>query len=115
MGKKMVGRAQACGPVTGKKSLVLLPDNRFWPAVPVYLIHSAATRAVRKPPLLCIVIGVGRISKMLPLSLRAEVCTDPYFPPRRSSDLSRGGRGLLAPWHGRKVEFSSLTLGSGLP
>src|SRR5436305_9426181 len=28
---------------------------------------------------------------------------------------SRGGRGLLAPWHGRKVEFSSLTLGSGLP
>src|SRR5438270_12325583 len=28
---------------------------------------------------------------------------------------SRGGRGLLAPWHGRKVEFSSPTLGSGLP
>jgi hypothetical protein len=28
---------------------------------------------------------------------------------------SRGGRGLLALWHGRKIEFSSLTLGSGLP
>src|ERR1017187_4293802 len=27
----------------------------------------------------------------------------------------RGGRGLLPPWDGRKVEFSSPTLGSGLP
>src|SRR5436305_438248 len=47
--------------------------------MPVYLVHSAVTHGVRKPPLLCIVIGVGRISKMLPLSLRASSSTTTRF------------------------------------
>src|SRR5438309_10502419 len=72
MGKKIEGWAGTAGANVWKKVRVLLRKTRFWRAVPVYLIHSAATRAVRKPPLLCIVIGVGRISKMLPLSLRAS-------------------------------------------
>src|ERR1035438_5160687 len=35
--------------------------------------------------------------------------------PAQGERKWRGGRGLLPPWDGRKVEFSSPTLGSGLP
>src|SRR5438067_9790895 len=61
MGKKIERWAASPGDTSWKISCVLLPSTRLWPAMPVYLIHSALTRGVRKPPLLCIVIGVGRI------------------------------------------------------
>ena len=35
--------------------------------------------------------------------------------PAQGERKWRGGRGLLPPWDGRKVQFSSPTLGSGLP
>lgn len=44
-------------PWDGRKVEFSSPDTRLWPAVPVYLVHSAVTRGVPKPPVLCIVIG----------------------------------------------------------
>src|SRR5947208_14169442 len=53
--------------------------------------------------------------KNAPAVTRAEVCTDSQRRSEERRGGKGGGRGLLAPWHGRKVEFSSPTLGSGLP
>src|SRR6266567_3320069 len=76
MGKKMERWAEAPAPSGMEEKLSSPPpDTRLWPAVPVYLVHSAVTRGVPKPPVLCVVIGVGRILKMLPLSLRASSST----------------------------------------
>src|SRR5207302_10260239 len=47
--------------------------------------------------------------KNAPAVTRAEVCTDSQRRLAPWERKSRGGRGLLAPWHGRKVEFSSPT------
>ena len=74
---KYAGCAMAAGPAQGerkwrggrgllppwdvRKVEFSSPETRLWPAVPVYLVHSAVTRGVPKPPVLCIVIGVGRI------------------------------------------------------
>src|ERR1035441_9646295 len=48
-------------PWDGRKIEFSSPSVLLWPAVPVYLVHSAVTRGVPKPPVFCIVIGVGRI------------------------------------------------------
>src|SRR5438067_12592694 len=60
MGKKIEGWAGAPGPMAWKRSEERRVGTERWPAMPVYHIHYALTRGVRKPPLLCIVIGVGR-------------------------------------------------------
>jgi hypothetical protein len=57
----MEGWAGLLPPWDGRKVEFASPDTRLWSAVPVYLVHSAVTRGVVKPPVVCVVIGVGRI------------------------------------------------------
>ena len=59
-GKKMEGGRGLLPPWHGRKVEFSSPDTRLWPVVPVYFVHSAVTRGVSKPPVFCIVIGVGR-------------------------------------------------------
>src|ERR1035441_2945052 len=64
-------------------------------------------------------ISITRLSPLCPIIYPFRICS----VSRRESPLGqpkgerkwRGGRGLLPPWDGRKVQFSSPTLGSGLP
>ena len=63
------------------------PDTRLWPAVPVYLIHSAVTRGVRKSPVLCIVIGGPEFENCSRLT-HAEVCTHSQRRPAQIRLLS---------------------------
>jgi hypothetical protein len=51
------GGRELLAPWHGRKVEFSSPDTRLWPAVPVYLIHSALTHGVRKPPVLCIASG----------------------------------------------------------
>jgi len=67
-GKKMEAWAAAPAPWHGRKIEFSSPDARPRLPLPVYFVHSAVTCGVAKASLLCIVIGVGRILKMLPLS-----------------------------------------------
>ena len=60
-GKKMEGGRGLLPPWDRRKFEFSAPDTRLWPAVPVYLVHSAVTHGVPKPPVFCIVIGVARI------------------------------------------------------
>src|SRR5437763_12991978 len=104
MGKKIEGCAVAPGLPAGTK-LCALPLHAGLPlSMPVYLIHSALTRGVRKPPLLCIVIGVGRILKTLPHTSRAEARTHSQRRLARQERKPRARRGPPPASHGRKIE-----------
>ena len=62
-------------PWDGRKFEFFSSDTRLWPAVPVYLVHSAVTRGVPKPPVLLHRHRGGPNLKMLPLSLRSYSST----------------------------------------